>query len=123
MTRRVGLLAALLVALFGGWLSGASGRWQLDRALRVAELQNDLLEARASLLGARVNLCEADFGEMSRQLENARGFVGRAGARLGPSGVEDAPQRLDLTGFGAEIDEAQRLAATLDSGARAASSK
>lgn len=123
MTRRGGLLAALLAALLGGWLLGASGKWQLDGALRAAELQNDLLEARASLLGARVNLCEADFGEMSRQLENARGFVGRAGTRLGPFRVEDAPQRLDLAGFGAEIDEAQRLAATLDSGARAASSK
>jgi hypothetical protein len=116
ITTRVGVFVALLVTLLGGWLWGASGRWELDRTLLAAELHINLLEARASLLGARVNLCDADFGEMSRQLENVRGVVGRAGARLdilGPSG----PQPLDLAGFGAEIDEAQRLAATLSPGA------
>lgn len=117
MTARVGVLAMVLVALLGGWLWGASGRWELVRALRAAELRTDLLEARGALLGARVNLCNADFGEMSRQLENARGAVGRAGARLGTPGLNDKPQPLDLAGFGAEIDEAQRLVAKLAPGA------
>ncbi len=118
MTKRTGVFVALLVTLLGGWLWGASGRWELIRALRAAELHNNLAEARASLLGARVNFCDADFGEMSRQLENARGFVWRAGARLGTPGLNDEPQqRLDLAGFGAEIDEAKRLATKLTPGA------
>jgi hypothetical protein len=120
MTTRVGLLVTLLVTLLGGWLWGDSGRWELDRALRAAELQNDLLAARASVVGARVNLCDADFGEMSRQLEDARRFVARAGARLGDPGVNDEPLRLNLAGLGVEIDEAQRLVAGLNPGMRGA---
>jgi hypothetical protein len=53
---------------------------------------------------------------MSRRLEDARGFVGRAGTRLGNTGLNDEPLRLDLAGFGAGLDEAQRLAATLTRG-------
>jgi hypothetical protein len=114
---RVGVFVALLVTLFGGWLWGASGRWELDRALRVAELHNDLLEAHASLLGARVNFCDADFAEMSRQLETARELVGRAGARLTTPGLDHWLQGVDLAGFGAEINDAQRLAARISTGA------
>jgi hypothetical protein len=123
VTLRGGVFVALLVALLGGWLWGASGRWALDRALQAAELRNDLLEARASVLGARVSLCDADFGEMSRQLGDARGFVRRAGERLDTPGSNDDPQRLGLAGFGAEFDAALWLAARLTSGAAAASSR
>jgi hypothetical protein len=59
---------------------------------------------------------------MSRKLENARGFVGRAGVRLGAPGMNEEPLRLDLAGLGAEIDEAQRLAARLNPGAAGAAS-
>jgi hypothetical protein len=111
------MLAALLVTLFGGWLWGASGRADLVRALRTAEVHNDLLEARASLLGARVNLCDADFGEVSRHLEIARVFVGRAGARMRTPEVEAELRRLDLAGVRAGIDEARALTATLVRGA------
>lgn len=111
--KHLGMLAALLATLFGGWLCGASGRADLVRALRTAEVHNDLLEARASLLGARVNLCDADFGEVSRQLEIARAFVGRAGGRVRTPEVDAELQRLDLAGVRTEIDRAQRLAATL----------
>jgi hypothetical protein len=121
MTTRVGVSAALVVTLLGGWLWGASGRWELDRALRAAELQNDLLEAHASVVSARVNLDDADFSEMSRQLDDARRYIARASARLGAPGVNDELLRLELAGFGAEIDRAQRLAARLDSGAAGAS--
>ncbi len=74
LTVRVGVVVALLVALAGGWLWGASGRAELVRARRAAEVRNDLLEARISLLGARVNLYDADFAEVNRQLERAREF-------------------------------------------------
>jgi hypothetical protein len=121
LARRIGMVAALLAALGGGWLWGASGRRDLDRALRAAELQNDLLEAHVSLLGARVSLYEADFDEMTRQLETARGFVERADARYGQIGLNEEPHPLD--GFGPDIDHAQRLAAMLGSWARHASSR
>jgi hypothetical protein len=111
---RIGMFVALLVALLGGWLWGASGRSELVRTLRAAEVQRDLLEARAALLGAQANLCSANFGEMSRQLESARGFVRRADARLGAPGPDDRWHRWDLAGFGAEIDQAQHLAASLN---------
>ncbi len=114
MVTRIGVSVALLVALLGGWLWGASGRSELVRTVRTAEVQRDLLEARAALLGARVNLCNADFGEMNRQLENARGFVRRADARLGIPGPIDRWRRWDLVGFGAEIDQAQHLATSLN---------
>jgi hypothetical protein len=97
-----------------GWLWGASGRWDLRLALQAAELRNDLLEARTSLLAARVDLYDADFRDMSRQLEDARKFADRAGGRLRNLGWKDEAHQLDLAGFGAGIEAAQRLVARLD---------
>jgi hypothetical protein len=119
---RAGVAVALLAALLGGWLWGAAGRWKLDRALRASELRNDLIEARAALLGARVHLCDADVAGTRQQLEHARAIVGRASARLYTSGTIDDPLSLDLRGFGVEIDEAQRLVGRLASGAVRATS-
>ena len=76
--RRVVLVAALLAAFGGGWAGGASGRWEANRALRAALVQNDLLEARVSLLHARVSLYEGDVADVTRRLEEARAFVERA---------------------------------------------
>lgn len=118
---RLAVVAALLATLFVGRLWGVSGTRGLDQALQTAVLRGDLLEAHAALLGARASLCNADFGEVSRRLDHARVFVGRAGTRLGTSGVNDEVLRLDLAGFGAGIDEAQRLAARLTRGADSAS--
>jgi hypothetical protein len=101
MTARVGASGALLAGILGGWLWGSSGSGELARALRTAELRNDLLEARsdllearAAVLGARVSLCDADYAGMSRQLENARTFIGRAGRRFDTPGVSARPRRL-----------------------------
>jgi hypothetical protein len=112
---RLGVSTALLIALLGGWLWGASGRWELDRALQVAQLRNDLIEAHASLLGARVDLCAADFVGARRHLASARAFIGRAGARRSPEGLSEAPQPRDPWGVGVELDQAQQLAARLNS--------
>ena len=114
MAKRVGVSVALLVALLGGWLWGASGRSDLDRALQAAELRNDLLEASTSLLAARVDLHDANLREMNRHLEDARRFAGRVGLRLENVGWKDEARRLDLAGFGADIDAVERLAARLD---------
>ena len=114
---RLAAIAALLVTLFVGRLWGGAGRSELDRALQAAAVRGDLLEAHAALLGARVSLCNADFGDVSDRLDDARRLVGRAGARLGDAGVNDERLRLDLAGFGAGIDEARQLAARLSQGA------
>ena len=117
MKARLAVFAVLLATLLAGWFWGASGRWELERVLRAAALRGDLLEAHASLLGAQVSLCNADIGEMNQRLENARHLVERAGTRLGDTGLNDELLRSHLAGFGAEIDEAQRLAASLTRGA------
>ena len=102
-------------------MSGGSGaepaEWELDRALQAAAVRGDLLEAHVALLGARLSLCNADFGDVSQRLDDARVFVGRAGARLGDPGVHDELLRLGLAGFGADIDDARQLAARLRQGA------
>jgi hypothetical protein len=120
MTARVGASVALLAGILGGWLWGASGRGELARALRAAELRNEVMEARsnviqarAAVLGARVNLCDADYAGMGRQLEKARTLIASAGARLNALGMSDEPRRPDLGGFNDEIDRAQYLATSL----------
>ena len=108
----LGVFVALLVALLAGWLWGASGKWDLDRALRVSELRTDLLQARSSVLVARLDVYSVNFGDASRHLEDARGLLRRAGERLKSLGRPDDVKRLDLALV--RIDEAQRLAGQLD---------
>lgn len=107
------MTVALLAALGGGWLWGAADRQESERALRAAQLQNDLLEASAAVLAAHVSLYDADPLSVARHLEDARGFVGRAGDRLRQRGV-DATREPNLAGFCAGIDNAQRLVQGLD---------
>ena len=115
--RRLAVVAALLAALLVGRLWGGADRWEVDRALQAAAQRGGLLEAHAALLGARLSLCNADVGDVSLRLDDARILVGRAGARLGDAGVNDELLRLDLAGFGAGIDDARQLAARLSQGA------
>jgi len=117
MKARLAVVAVLVVALLAGWLWGASGRWELERALRAAAVRSDVLEAHASILGARASLCGADVGETILHLEQAKAVIGRAGARIGGTVPDDEPLRLELAGFGAAIAEAQQLAARLTRGA------
>jgi hypothetical protein len=120
MKRHLAVAAALLGTLLVGWLWGASGRWELDRALQAAAVRGDLLEAHVSLLGAHIGLCNADVGETIQRLEHARGFARRAGTRFGDAGLNDEFPRLDLAAFDAGIDEAMQLAARLAGGANRA---
>ena len=119
VTMRVGAVVALMAAVLGGWLWGASGRWEIDRALRAAEIRNEVVEARAEILGARVSLSDGDYQGTIRQLANARRLVGQACGRPdAPGSCDDLLPQLDLRGVRAEIDRALRLAATRDPGAR-----
>ena len=118
-TARIGLtvVAVVLVALLAGFLWGASGRSTLDRALQRSELRNELLDARAAALAARIDLYNTNFGEASRHLEDARSVAGRAAQRLDALGRDDDLKRLQ-SALGS-IEEAQRLAAKLDLAANA----
>ena len=118
-TARTGLtvIAVVLVALLAGFLWGASGRSTLDRALQRSELRNELLDARAAALAARIDIYNTNFGEASRHLEDARSVAGRAAQRLDALGRDDDLKRLQ-SALGS-IEEAQRLAGKLDLAANA----
>lgn len=113
----LGVTAAVLVALLAGFLWGASGKSTIERALDRSELRNELLEARGAALAARIDVYNTNFGEASRHLEEARAAVTRAVQRLERLDREDEMQRLQ-SALG-PIEEAQRLASTLDLGANA----
>jgi hypothetical protein len=105
----------LLVAVFAGWLWGASGRWSVERVQQSLELRQDLVEGRSALLDARLDLYSLNFGDASRHLENARGLLGHADQRLKSLGRDDEVK--DVETALAAIDDAQRLAGKLDQNA------
>ena len=113
-TARTGLtvIAVVLVALLAGFLWGAAGKSTLDRALQRSELRNELLDARAAALAARIDVYNTNFGEASRHLEEARSVGGRAAQRLDALGRDDDLKQLQFA-LGS-IEEAQRLAGKLD---------
>jgi hypothetical protein len=117
MKRILGVGVALLVALGVGGVWGASGRSDISRALELAELRDGLLEGRAAVLDARLDIYSVNFGEASRHLEMARSALRAADARLNDLGrQEDATQlKIALT----RIDEAQRMAGQLSQDANA----
>ncbi len=111
----VGIIGGVLIALLAGWIWGASGQSDTARALQAAELRGELLGARAAVLDARVAIYSVNFGEASAHLENARGLLQRASARLTTIGRDG-----DLTQVQAalaSVDDAQRMAGKLDQGA------
>jgi hypothetical protein len=113
-------LAGLLVAVGAGWLWGSFGRWAAEGNLRDVELRVQIAEARGSLLSARVNLFEINFGKASTELERAKQAMSVAAGLLEKAGRADeaAFVRQALTKAG----EAQQLAGAVDqtAGARAA---
>ena len=113
----LGVFVALVVVLLGGWFWGTSGNRDLNRDLQASELRNGLLEARSSVLDARLELYSVNFGDASRHLEDARAQLRRAEEQLKSLGQQDDVARLEpaLT----RIDEAQRLAGQLDQSANA----
>ena len=92
----------------------------MDSALQASELRADLLQARAAVLDARLDIYSVNFGEASRHFEAARTAARAARERLTALGRQDDVKRLEL-GL-SRIDEAQRLAGQLnqDANARAA---
>ena len=117
MKRILGIGVALLVALGVGWTWGASGRSDINRALRIAELRDGLLEGRAAVLDARLDIYSVNFGDASRHLEAARRALRAADARLIGLGRQEDATRLKLALT--RIDEAQRMAGQLNQDANA----
>jgi hypothetical protein len=110
-----GIAAGLAVALLAGWIWGASGRSGMAQALQTSELRGELLGARAAVLDARVAIYSVNFGDASGHLENARGLLGRAIARLQSLGRDEEVKQLETAQ--AHLDDAQRMAGKLDQSA------
>jgi hypothetical protein len=113
----LGAVVALLVAGLVGWLWGVSGMRGVDRALQASQLRSHLLEARSSVLTARLDVYDVNFGDASRHLEDSRAQLRRAEEQLKSLGRQDDLKRLEPAFTG--IDEAQRLAGQLDQSANA----
>ena len=111
----LGIAGGLLVALFVGWLIGASGQSDTNRTLATTELRSALLGARAAILDARVAIYSVNFGEASGHLENARGLLRRAEERFKRLVLDDEVKQVQaaLT----TTDDAQRMAGKLDQSA------
>jgi hypothetical protein len=109
------MVAGLAVALLAGWILGRSGRPDMAPALQSSELRGELLGARAAVLDARVAIYNVNFGEASRHLEDARGLLRRADARLKSLGRDDEVRQVQSAL--ASMDEAQRTAGKLDQSA------
>jgi hypothetical protein len=113
----LGIGLALLVAVSVGWVVGASGRSNSDRALQIADLRAELLEGRAAVLDARLDIYSVNFGNASRHLEAARTALRAADQKLmGLGRTEDAKS---LEAALTRIDEAQRAAGQLNQDANA----
>ena len=120
MTFKTALWAAVaLVVTFGvGWFTGASGRTAAEMTQQQSDLRSALTEARALVLEGRVSLFQINFGDASRQFDQARTTVERLQTRLRELGQADRAGRLQIVL--AHLSDAQRLAVALDHGAQGA---
>ncbi len=119
MLRTAGIvLVAVLVTIGAGWVWGASGRGDLDRALRAAEERAAFAESRALLLEARVSLFKTNFGDAGRALEQAASQITALQTRLRESGQAERAGRLEIVL--ASVRDAGRLTLALDPSAQTA---
>jgi hypothetical protein len=109
----------LALAVLGGYLWGASGRWQIAADLADCERTRSVDQARRHLLQARLELFSLNFGAATRELEAAKPALEEAARQQ-----ERAGQR-ESAGLVREVipvaEEARALAAALDQSANARS--
>jgi hypothetical protein len=106
------MLAALALAVLGGWIWGATGQWRTEAALAKAGVGLHLATARGSMLAARVSLFEVNFGEASRHLEDAKADLVTAAAAFDRMGLKgDAAAARDVA---ARVDQAKQQTGRLD---------
>ena len=108
----LGVLVALVVALGIGYAWGASGKRALTSALDDMKQQLDVAEARGHLLDARVSLYNVNFGDASRQFEEANAPLRRVQDRYQSEGKKAAAET--IAAAIERVAEGQRLAAKLD---------
>ncbi len=108
----LGVLVALVVALGIGYVWGASGKGALTSALDDMKQQVDVAEARGHLLDARVSLYNVNFGDASRQFEEASAPLRRVQDRYQSEGKKAAAET--IAAAIERVAEGQRLAAKLD---------
>jgi hypothetical protein len=106
------VLVALVVCLGLGYGWGASGRFSVQRSLDDTRQQLDLAEARGRILDARVSLYNVNFGDASRNLEEAKPALRRVRERYQDAGRSDAAGSIEAAIR--HVEEAQRLAGKLD---------
>jgi hypothetical protein len=109
------VVAALLVALLAGYLWGSSGRRSAEQAIDASRLRADLLEIRGSIVDARVDLYNVNFGNASRDLQEALDRLPSVADRLKSEGTTQDQQA--IAEASAKAEEAHRLAGKLDAGA------
>jgi hypothetical protein len=114
---KMGLLAVLVlaVAVAGGFLWGAWGRWGLERQLRDTELRAGLAEARGALYAARVDLAELNYGKAGGSLEQARKAMQSLASRYEEAG--NAGAAAAVREAATKAGEAQQSAASVDQAA------
>ncbi len=114
---RLGLyaLVAVLVALLVGYLWGSSGRSAIKAQLDVEELVDDVAQARGSLLAARVDLFEVNFGQASRHLEAGRQWLQQGADRAAALRQDDTAAK--VKNVAARLAQAQQQVGRLDQSA------
>lgn len=115
--RKLLIALGVLVVIVGiGYAWGASGRGALQSAADEARRGLDRAEARGAILEGRVSLYNNNFGDASRQFEQAKEPLLRLKDRYDAAGERDAVTAVDTALR--HVDEAQRLSAKLDPAAQ-----
>lgn len=110
----IGFVAAIvLVGLGYAW--GASGRRTVQASLDDTREALDAAEASRQVLEARVSLYNMNFGDASRQLEEAKVPLRRLRQHYVDEGRDDAVR--GASSALERVDDAQRLAGKLDQAA------
>jgi hypothetical protein len=113
----ISAVVGLLVVLGLGYVWGASGRFAAQNALDDANQELALAQARIALLEARVSLYNNNFGDATRQFEEAKGPLRSARERYQAVGRNAAAG--SIAAALEHVDEAQRLADKTDPTANA----
>jgi hypothetical protein len=111
----LGGLVGALVILLAGYLWGSSGKAPLAHGRAALTIRLGLAEARGHLLAARVSLYSVNFGDASRQLEDAEAALARAADELRRQ--DGAAQAERLSKVVEAAADAQRLAGRVDQAA------
>jgi len=115
--RKLLIATGVLIVIVGmGYAWGASGRVALQQVADDARQGLDLAEARGAILEGRVSLYNNNFGDASRQFEQAKEALRRLKTRYGDAGVREAVSGVDTAMR--HVEEAQRLSAKLDPAAQ-----